>query len=105
MKQDVFEIVGKRTPFRTPDGFFEQSEQTLRAQIVNRKSSNCKLYWSYGIVASLVLAVGIWSLVHFVPQPAQTPATDEPVYAQTYDIADDWSDFAEADLFLDNMDW
>lgn len=117
---NIFDQVGKRTPFRTPDGFFEASEQTLRAQIPNHKSpygasksveiTNHKLpitnrYWTYGIAASLVLAVGIWSLVRFLPQPTQTPAAEEPVYAQTYDTSDDWHDFAEADLFLDNMNW
>ena len=105
---NIFDQVGKRTPFRTPDGFFEQSEQTLRAQIPNHKSKIINLKWTYGIAASLVLVVGIWSLVRFIPQPTQTPASEEPVYAQTeapiYSSSSDWSDFAEADLFLDNMD-
>ena len=106
---NIFDQVGKRTPYKVHDGFFEQSEQTLRAQIVHRKSSNRKLYWAYAAAASVVLAVGIWALVRFIPQPTQTPASEEPVYAQTeapiYSSSSDWSDFAEADLFLDNMDW
>ena len=107
---NIFDQVGKRTPFRTPDSFFEQSEQTLRAKIVNRKSSNRKLYWYYAMAASIVLVVGIFSVIRLVfPQPTQTPASEEPVYAQTeapiYSSSSDWFDFAEADLFLDNMDW
>ena len=30
MKQDIFTQVGKRTPYRTPEGFFEQQEQMLK---------------------------------------------------------------------------
>ena len=105
MENNIFDQVGKRTPYKVPDGFFEQSEQALRTPITNRKSSNRKLYWAYAAAASVVLVVSIWSLVRFTPQPTQTPATEEPVYAQTYDTSDDWHDFAEADLFLDNMDW
>lgn len=105
MENNIFDQVGRRTPYKVPDGFFEQSEQTLRAQIPNHKSKIINLKWAYGIAASLVLAVGIWSLVRFIPQPTDTPAAEEHIYAQTYDTSDDWHDFAEADLFLDNMNW
>ena len=101
-----FSKVGKRTPYRTPDGYFELSEQTLRAKIQNYKSQIISLKWVYGIAASLILAVGIWSLVRFLPQPTpSTSITDDSVYAQTYDASDDWSDFADADIFLDYLNW
>lgn len=107
MENNIFDQVGKRTPFRTPDGFFEQSKESIQQStvkpIVHRISFRRTRI--YAAAASLVLAVGIWSLVRFLPQPTQTSAAEEPVHAQTYDIADDWSNFAEADLFLDNMDW
>ena len=62
------------------------------------------------MAASIVLVVGIFSVIRLVfLQPTKTPSTEEPVYAQTeapiYSSSSDWFDFAEADLFLDNMDW
>lgn len=94
-----FTKVGKRTPFCTPEGYFEASEKELRS-IVHRKSFHHKLY--YGIAASFVLAVGIWSFVRFALP--QTTASDEQFCSQTYDNSVDWSEFAEADIFLDNID-
>lgn len=85
-------------PYRVPEGYFDASEKDLRS-IVHRKSFNRK--WYYGIAASTVLAIGIFSIVR-LSMPA--PATDVPVYSQTYDNSADWSDFADADIFLDNID-
>ena len=111
MENNIFDQVGKRTPFRTPDGFFEQSKESIQQStvkpIVHRISFRRTRI--YEAAASLVLAVGIWSLVRFLPQSTQTYVAEEPAYAQTeatiYSSSSDWSDFAEADLFLDNMDW
>lgn len=102
MENNIFDQVGKKMPYRVPEGYFDASEKELRS-IVHRKSFNRKLY--YAAAASVVLAVGIWSLVRFIPHQPQTPMLEEPIYVQTYDTADDWHEFAEADLFLDNMNW
>lgn len=95
---NIFDEVGKHTPYRTPEGYFETSEQELRS-IVHRKSFNRK--WYYAIAASILLAIGIFSIVR-LSMPA--PATDVPVYSQTYDNSADWSDFADADIFLDEFE-
>jgi len=94
-----FTKVGKRTPFRTPEDFFEASEHELRS-IVHRKSLNRKLY--YAIAASIVLAIGIFGIIRFSSQTATQ--ADASYYSQTYDNSADWSDFADADIFLDNFD-
>lgn len=96
---NIFDQVGKRMPFRTPEGYFETSEKELRS-IVHRKSFNRK--WYYGIAASIVLAIGIFGIVRYSSLSATQ--TDASLYSQTYDNSADWSDFADADIFLDNID-
>ena len=114
MKQDIFETVGKRTPYKVPDGFFEQSEQQLKTALLteHRPASPDRIQtalplrrrWYYAIAASIVLVIGIFSVVR-VAMREPTSIADEPIYAQTYDASDDWSDFADADIFLENMEW
>ena len=112
MKQDIFTQVGKRTPFRTPEGFFEQQEQTLKQtinypQIVNRQSSNRK--WYYAAAASVILIGAIYGVTRLLVHPSAGSAIYTPdfapVYSQTSSVSDDWSDFADADIFMENMNW
>ena len=99
MENNFFNQVGKKMPYTTPEDFFNRSEKELRS-IVHRKSFNRK--WYYGIAASIVLAIGIFGIVRFSsPKATQVEAS---FYSQTYDNSADWSDFADADIFLDNID-
>ena len=99
MENNIFDQVGKKMPYTTPEDFFNRSEKELRS-IVHRKSFNRK--WYYGIAASIVLAIGIFGIVRFSSSTATQVETS--FYSQTYDNSADWSDFAEADIFLDNID-
>ena len=116
MENNFFNQVGKKMPYTTPEDFFNRSEKELRAianhkfetivplkgkEIINHKLPTVNRRWYYAIAASILLAIGIFSIVLlFMP----APATDVPVYSQTYDNSADWSDFADADLFLDNIE-
>ena len=105
MKQDIFTQAGKRTPYRIPEGFFAQQEQTLKQavsnpQIVNRQSFNRK--WFYAAAASIILIGGIYGVTRLLVLPSSDTV---PIYSQTSSSSDDWSDFAEADIFMDNMNW
>lgn len=99
MENNIFDQVGKKMPYTTPEDFFNRSEKELRS-IVHRKSFNRK--WYYGIAASIVLAIGIFGIVRF-SSPTATQV-EVSFYSQTYDNSADWSDFADADIFLDNID-
>lgn len=99
MENDIFDQIGKKMPYTTPEDFFNRSEKELRS-IVHRKSFNRK--WYYGIAASIVLAIGIFGIVRFSSPTATQVETS--FYSQTYDNSADWSDFADADIFLDNID-
>lgn len=109
MKTDIFDQVGRRTPYHTPDGYFEASEKALRTKanhqsaIIFRKLSTADRRWYYIIAASIAVFIGIFGILYFV-LPTATEA-DVPVYSEVTDTAADWSDFAEADIFLDNMNW
>ena len=96
--ENIFERVQKRTPYQVPENYFAHSKSRLRP------SSHRRWYW--GIAASFVLVASIWSLVRWASP--SSPATDTTVYSSAVNSAtptDDWSDFAEADLFLENMNW
>lgn len=103
LKENIFDQVQKRTPYQVPENYFAHSKSRLRP------TSHRRRYWT--IAASLVLVAGIWSIVRMVSP--STPATDIDVYSSAVNTspfysatpADDWSDFAEADLFLENMNW
>jgi hypothetical protein len=103
LKENIFDQVQKRTPYQVPENYFAHSKSRLRP------TSHRRWYWT--IAASLVLVAGIWSIVRMVSP--SLPATDTTVYSSAVNTspfysatpADDWSDFAEADLFLENMNW
>jgi hypothetical protein len=103
LKEKIFDQVQKRTPYQVPENYFAHSKSRLRP------TSHRRWYWT--IAASLVLVAGIWSIVRLVSP--SLPALDTTVYSSAVNSspvysttpADDWSDFAEADLFLENMNW
>lgn len=100
-KKDYFDLVGKQMPYRTPDNFFEQSGRQLHVALDNHQKTNSHRWW-YGIAAGITLLVGIYSIVNHINHSAAVA----PLYSQTTNnTAEDWSDFAEADIFLENMDW
>ena len=111
MKQDIFTQVSKRTPFRTPEGFFEQQERTLKKAISNQQPVVRPLHrkWWYAAAASVILIGGIYGITRLLVHPSDAlviySSDSAPIYSQTSSVSDDWSDFADADVFLDNMNW
>ena len=111
MNQDIFTQVGKRTPYRTPEGFFEQQEKTLKDKVtmynIQRKPLLHK--WWYAAAASVILIGGIYGVTRLLVHPSVGSALyssdSAPIYSQTSSPYDDWSDFADADIFMDNMNW
>ena len=103
---NVFELIQKRTPYRTPEGFFERQERTLKMIVseVTPASDIRPLFrkWWYAAAASIILIGGIYGITRLLVQPS---ADTTPVYSRTSSASDDWSDFADADVFLDNMNW
>ena len=69
MKKDFdFDDIGKRTPYRTPDGFFEDMQRRVmeRAGVKQRRKSHLKL-----IVSAVVTMAAILAGFLFVPSLRQ----------------------------------
>ncbi len=98
-----FALVGKRMPYSTPEGYFEQSAAAITRTLDIRRRRTLYRRW-YGAAAAcvvLLLAVGITKLYLHNEAMAATP-----IYYQAADgEQNDWAGFAESDLFLENMNW
>ena len=106
MNDDIFAQVGKRTPYRVPEGYMDQQKDRLKESVSNQSSAVRPLRraWYYGIAAAVVLLLAVYPVMRLV-----SPSTDAPapsIYADSsiYDDSDDWADFADADIFLDEFE-
>lgn len=117
MKKDFdFDNIGKRTPYRTPDGFFEEMQQKVmeRTGIKQQRKSHMKL-----IVSTVIAIAAMLTGLLFVPSLRQTdeikPASSNVLAVERSngaDTEDKWikelSDeeleelvsFSENDIFL-----
>ena len=113
MKKDLdFDDIGKRTPYRTPDGFFEDVQRKVmeRAGVKQQRKSHMKLIISTVITMAAVL-IGFL----FVPslrQADEVKTSSSKVLANGTESVDKWikelSDeeleelvsFSENDIFL-----
>ena len=76
MKKDFdFDDIGKRTPYCTPDGFFEDMQRRVmeRAGVKQRRKSHLKL-----IVSAVVMMAAILAGFLFVPSLRQTNDVKSP---------------------------
>ncbi len=102
-----FNKVGRRMPYRVPEGFFEEQEKEILAQSVGSKTRFHR-WWVGGVAAAACLMVGLFGL-HSADEPAFTPTA---LYGYTEQMNDEelttWVEFYEADIFLSdattNMD-
>ena len=117
-KEFNFESVGKRTPFRTPDGFFErmQAETMKRVAEEKRKKKIYQLKW--GVSVALAIAAMGCGFVFFPSAPTEVvyPTNTSEWMAQMTDGADEmdlylqdlsdeeleeWVEFSENDIFYE----
>jgi hypothetical protein len=112
-----FNEIGKRTPFRTPEGFFEkmQAETLKRVAEEKRKTKLYRLKW--GVSLALATAAMLCGFL-FLPS-TQSPDTRQPSstnwVAQTYgsdemdlyvqeltdEELEEWIEFSENDIFYE----
>ena len=117
-KEFDFNSIGKRTPFRTPDGFFErmQAETMRRVAEEKRKKRLYRLKW--GVSVALAIAAMVCGIVFFPSVPAEVvypTNTNEWVAQMTgdtdamdlylRDISDEeleeWVEFSENDIYYE----
>ena len=117
-KEFNFESVGKRTPFRTPEGFFEkmQTETLKRVAEEKRRKRLYRLKW--GVSAALAIAAMVCGFIFFpvTPSDAVKPLDGNEWVAQLSDDTDaldlylqylsdeeleNWMEFSENDIFYE----
>ena len=98
-----FTSIGKQMPYLVPDGFFEQSEQQLKSTVLSLSAQRKKLRrrW-YAIAAGVAVLLAIYPVSRLLQHHTDS---ETPVYCQTDNTSEDWKDFADADIFMENMDW
>ena len=119
MEKDFdFNSIGKRTPFRTPEGFFErmQAENMKRVAEEKRKKKLYRLKW--GVSVALAIAAMVCGIVFFpsVPTEVVYPTNTNEWVAQMTgdtdamdlylrDISDEeleeWVEFSENDIYYE----
>ena len=119
MEKDFdFNSIGKRTPFRTPEGFFErmQAETMRRVAEEKRKKKLYRLKW--GVSVALAIAAMVCGIVFFpsVPTEVVYPTNTNEWVAQMTgdtdamdlylrDISDEeleeWVEFSENDIYYE----
>lgn len=82
MEHYNFEPIGKKMPYRVPDSFFDNVEESIIAKARNRQKRRRIFKISYGIVA----AAAIFAFILIVAPP-DTPSdtTDFAAIAQAFD--------------------
>lgn len=115
-KEFDFNEIGKRTPFRTPDGFFErmQAETLKRVSEEKRKKRLYRLRW--GVSVALAVAAMVCGFIFFPATPKTEPlehTTEWLATSNAYDVVDlyvqglsdeelaDWIEFSENDIFYE----
>ena len=106
MKKDFdFDDIGKRTPYRTPEGFFEDVQRKVmeRAGLKQQRKSHTKL-----IISTVITIAAVWVGFLFVPSLRQADEVlangTEPVDKWIKELSDEELEelvsFSENDIFL-----
>jgi len=115
-KEFDFNEIGKRTPFRTPEGFFENA----KANILNRADEECRRRKHsrirIGISVALAIAAMVCGIVFFPEAPREIPVqihSTEWVAHNAADVVDlyvrgltdeelqEWIEFSENDIYYE----
>ena len=120
MKKDFdFDVIGKRMPFRTPEGFFErmQAETLKRAEEEKRKRKMYRI--RMGVSVFLSVAALISGIVFFLAPSMEVPsqssvsnrwmaqmindtdAMDLYIRELTDEELENWIEFSENDIFYE----
>ena len=112
-----FNEIGKRTPFRTPEGFFEKMQAETLKRVVEEKQKTKIYRLKWGVSLALATAAMLCGFL-FLPN-TQTPNTHQPAsanwVAQTHgndvmdlyvqELTDEeleaWIEFSENDIFYE----
>ena len=107
-----FDNIGKRTPYRTPDNFFEETQRKILERTVDEQRKKRRLK---RIISTVITIAAVWVGFLFVPslrQADEVTSSSSKVLANGTEPVDKWikelSDeeleelvsFSENDIFL-----
>ena len=117
-KEFDFNAIGKRPPFRTPEGFFQrmQAETMKRVEEEKRRKKLYRLKW--GVSMALAIAAMVCGFIFFPATPSDEiePSAENEWLAQLSDDTDamdlylqhlsdeeleEWMEFSENDIFYE----
>ena len=119
MKKDFdFDEIGKRTPYRTPEGFFENVQTKIMKRAGEEKKRRRILNIRMGISVALAVAAMICGFVFFSKAPKELPehgmdavwvafgemgsdAMDVYVRNLTDEELKEWVEFSENDIYYE----
>ncbi|MDR0938688.1 MAG: hypothetical protein LBN29_04930 [Mediterranea sp.] len=106
-----FDEIGKRTPYRTPDGFFDEARRRVMAEVgvkPRRKNASRLRLVVITALATAAIVAGLFFIPSFLGGMVSTPVTaDVTSHSDTWihNLSDDQLDelltLADNDLFLD----
>ena len=113
-----FDAIGKRTPYRTPEGFFERMQAETMKRVAEEKRKKKIYRLKVGISAALAIAAMVCAFV-FLPmgQPQVDVPTDasgwlaqlggdiDPMELYVQSLSDEelehWVEFSENDIYYE----
>ena len=117
MEKDFdFNAIGKRTPFRTPEGFFENAKADILHRAGEERKSRRRFRLQVGISMALAIAAMVCGIVFFVGEPKEMPreslstewiaqngldAMDVYVQNLTDEELEEWVEFSENDIYYE----
>ena len=117
-KEFDFNSMGKRTPFRPPDGFFERMQAETMKRVAEEKRQK-KLYrLKWGVSVALAIAAMACGFVFFPSAPSEvvyptyanewmaqmtgdTDAMDLYLQGVSDEELEEWMEFSENDIFIE----
>jgi len=119
MEKDFdFDAVGKRTPFRTPEGFFQRMQAETLKRVEEEKQIRKFARFKWGVSMALAVAAMVCGFIFF---PAKQTVVEEPSYTDewmalmsddtdamdlylqelTDEELEEWMEFSENDIFYE----
>lgn len=115
-KEFDFNAIGKRTPFRTPEGFFERMQTETLKRVEEEKRIRKIVRFKWGMSMALAVAAMVCGFIFFPTTPSEkveqsyenewlaqmsdeTDAMDLYLQGLTDQELEEWIQFSENDIF------
>ena len=102
MEKDFdFNTIGKRTPFRTPEGFFEHTQADILKRAEKERKMQRLSRIRIGVSAALAAAAMVCGVVFSFERVTATDVMDLYVRNLTEAELQEWIEFSENDIYYE----